>query len=187
MFEGSADRVLINKAIYQLDLLYANLTPQEFGRVMQQILACCFEAADYHLVENAVGVPDFVATSQGTEISCVTFAVEVKTTDKPKISITQRDLDGIRTPGVSGVLAVLIFPSRNPRWMLLSEDDIAPGALEIRSLERKVPVDVGFDLSSVFRQAASQIEAVSAPGGSDLELWIKRQRHKFLLLMRKRN
>lgn len=94
MGEANGDRGSVNRTIYQLDSLYKRLSPQEFGRVMQQVLACGFEAAGFHVVENAVGVPDFTATSPMTDGHCETIAVEVKTSDKTKISLTQRELDG---------------------------------------------------------------------------------------------
>lgn len=149
---------------------------------MQQVLACSFEAAGFRVVENTVGVPDFTATSSITDGNDQTIAVEVKTSDKSKISLTQRDLDGIRTPGQTGVLAVLMFPAMNPRWLLNSADSISPGSWEIRHLGMKPQVNVGFDVDNMFHRATAGLETHLVPGGSELEGWIKTQRHAFLVL-----
>lgn len=180
MGEANGDRGSVNRTIYQLDSLYKRLSPQEFGRVMQQVLACGFEAAGFHVVENAVGVPDFTATSPMTDGHCETIAVEVKTSDKTKISLTQRELDGIRTPGRTGVLAVLIFPAMNPGWLLIPADSVSPRSWEIRHLGMKQRVDVGFDVDDMFHRITAELETPLAPGGSELEGWIKAQRHAFL-------
>ena len=179
MAEAIGDRGRINRTIYQLDSLYKNLSPQEFGRVMQQILACGFEAAGFHVVENAVGVPDFTAASPMSDGHCETIAVEVKTSDKPKIPLTQRDLDGIRTPGQTGVLAVLMFPSMNPGWLLIPSDSVTPRSWEIRRLGMKPRVDVGFDVDDMFHRITAGLEASLVTGGSELEGWIKAQRRAF--------
>ncbi len=147
---------------------------------MQQVLACSFEAAGFHVVENAVGVPDFTATSPVVDGHCQTIAVEVKTSDKSKISLTQRDLDGILTPGQTGVLAVLMFPAMNPGWLLIAANSIAARSWEIRHLGMKQQVDIGFDVDDMFHRITAELETSLAPGGSELEGWIKAQRHAFL-------
>ncbi|MGH9089899.1 MAG: hypothetical protein ACRDZR_00735 [Acidimicrobiales bacterium] len=162
-----------------MDTLYKQLSPQEFGRVMQQVLACSFEVAAFDVVENAVGVPDFTATSPLIDGACQTIAVEVKTTDKSKIPLKQRDLDGIRNPGQIGVLAVLIFPAKNPGWLLIQADSISARAWELRHLKMKPQVDVGFDADAMLHRVVAGLETQLVPGGSDLEGWIKAQRHAF--------
>jgi hypothetical protein len=179
MSETTGDRTHINRTIYQLDLLRKRLSPQEFGRVMQQALACAFEAAGFRVVENAIGVPDFTATSPMTSGESQTLAVEVKTSDKSKIVLTKRGLDGIRTPGQSGVLAVLDFPALNPRWLLIPETSVTARSWEIRHLRMKPQVDVGFDVDEMFHRIMGCLEAGMAPGGPDLDGWIKAQRHAF--------
>jgi hypothetical protein len=179
------NRVLINRVIYQLDTLYKNLSPQEFGRVMQQLLACSFEAAGFSVVENAVGVPDFTATFPLIDGQRQTIAVEVKTTDKSKIPLTQRDLDGIGNPGQIGILAVLIFPAINPGWLMIRADSISARAWEIRHLKMRPQVDIGFDVDDQFHRIVTGLEAQSVPRGSDLDGWIKAQRHAFHAMVAK--
>ena len=146
---------------------------------MQQVLACAFEAADFRVIENTVGVPDFTATPPKSSDNSETIAVEVKTSDKPKIPLTQRDLDGIRTPGQTGVLAVLMFPSMSPGWLLVPADSISPRSWEIRHLKMKPQVNVGFDVDAMFHRIMAELEVTSVTKGSELDSWIKAQRHAF--------
>ena len=180
MAETNGDRSRVNRTIYQLDFLYKKLSPQEFGRVMQQVLACVFEAADFRVIENTVGVPDFTATPPKSDGHSETIAVEVKTSDKPKIPLTQRDLDGIRNPEQTGVLAILKFPVTNPGWLLIPADSVSPRSWEIRHLKMKPQVNVGFDVDDMFHRITEGLEVSQVIGGSKLEHWIKAQRHAFL-------
>jgi len=179
MDEPQGDRSRINRTIYQLDSLYNTLSPQEFGRVMQQVLACSFEAAGCHVIENAIGVPDFTATSPTMDGQSHTIAVEVKTTDKSKIVLTQRDLDGILNPGQTGVLAVLVFPAMHPGWLLIQAESVSARSWELRHLAMKPQVDVGFDVNSMFQRITGGLEIGLVSGGPALDGWIKSQRHAF--------
>ena len=179
MDEPQGDRSRSNRTIYQLDSLYKTLSPQEFGRVMQQVLACSFEAAGFHVIENAIGVPDFTATSPAIGGQNHTIAVEVKTTDKSKIVLTQRDLDGILNPGQIGVLAVLVFPAMNPGWLLIRADSVSARSWEIRHLTMKPQVDVGFDVNTMFQRITGGLEVRLVSGGRELDGWIRSQRHAF--------
>lgn len=179
MDEPQEDRSRINRTIYQLDSLYNSLSPQEFGRVMQQLLACSFEAAGFHVIENAIGVPDFTATSPTIDGQSHTIAVEVKTTDKSKIVLTKRDLDGILNPGQTGVLAVLVFPARNPGWLLIQAESVSARSWELRRLTMKPHVDVGFDVNGRFQQITGGLEVGLVSGGPELDRWIKLQRRAF--------
>jgi len=177
MADTNGDRSRANRTIYQLDVLYKKLSPQEFGRVMQQVLACAFQAAGFQVIENTIGVPDFTATSP-TSVG-QTIDVEVKTSDKSKIPLTQRDLDGIRNPAHIGVLAVLMFPVKNPGWLLIPADSISPRSWEIRHLKMKPQVNVGFGVDDMFHRIVAELEATSVARGSELDGWIKAQRHAF--------
>ncbi len=145
---------------------------------MQQLLACEFQAAGFQVIENAIGVPDFTATSPASVGQ--TIDVEVKTSDKSKIPLTQRDLDGIRNPAHTGVLAILMFPVANPGWLLIPADSVSPRSWEIRHLKMKSQVDVGFDVDDMFHRIMAGLETASVTRGSELDGWIKAQRHAFL-------
>lgn len=179
MDETTRDRTRINRTIYQLDLLHGRLSPQDFGRAMQQLLACAFEAAGFRVIENAVGVPDFTASRETANGVFQTFAFEVKTSDTARIVLTERDLDGIRIPGHTGVLAVLVFPARNPRWLLISEDALTARSWETRHLAQMQQVDVGFDLDEIFQRVIGSLDATLAPSGPPLKDWINSQRLAF--------
>jgi hypothetical protein len=147
---------------------------------MQHLLACVFEAAGFHVVENAVGVPDFSAVPPIIARDCPTIAVEVKTTDKAVIFLTQRDLDGVSAPEQLGVVAVLMFPARNPGWLLIPAASLCAGSWKVRHLMRKPRVEVGFSVDEMFRQLVGELETDAVTGGPGLEGWVKSQRHAFL-------
>jgi hypothetical protein len=176
MTEVIGDRSRISRTIYKLDSLYHRLSPHEFGRVMQQVLACSFEASGFRVVENAIGVPDFTATSPPWSGDVQVIAVEVKTTDKAKLNVTQRDLDGISTAGQTGVLAVLMFPSKDPGWLLISANDLSPRSWALRYLRMKSRVDVGCDVNGMLHDIVAGLDTGTAPGGPELESWIRGER-----------
>jgi hypothetical protein len=147
---------------------------------MQHVLAWCFEAAGFQVVENAVGVPDFTAHSPPSAVKSEYFAVEVKTTDKTRISLAQRELDAIRTTGQTGILAILEFPSMNPGWLLKSADGLAARTLELRHLRLRPQVELIFDVDGIFRDAVSGLEVQSIVRGPALKGWISSQRGMFL-------
>jgi hypothetical protein len=181
--DSEDNRSRINRTIFQLDSLYNSLSPQEFGRVMQQLLACTFAATKFRVIENTIGVPDFTATTTLVGGISETFAVEVKTTDKSKLSLTQRDLDGILTPGQTGILAVLMFPAITPRWLLISAGGVSSRSWEIRHLKGMPNIDVGFDVDTLFQQVVANLDTASISKGQELEGWIKGQRHSFMAKM----
>jgi hypothetical protein len=182
MSDPTGGRVRINRTIHQLDVLRGKLTAQEFGRAMQQLLACAFEAAGFDVVENAVGVPDFTATPPRPAGNVGQIAVEVKTSDKPEISLTRRDLHGIRTLGQTGMLAVLVFPDLSPRWALVPANSVSARTWKMRHLLAMEQVDVGFDVNDIFYEIGASLDTTSVVGGPELGNWIKVERHKFLSL-----
>lgn len=177
MVEVLDDRRAINRTIYVLDSLHDALSPQEFGRAMQRVLACVFQAQGFLVVQNAVGVPDFTATGKDAGRA---LAVEVKTCEGSRVSLTQRDLDGVRVSGQTGVLAVLVFPDRTPRWLLISADTLSARAWLMRHLAAKPQVDVGFGVSDVFYRVVGSLQPEWVRGGPELEQWLDFQLHSFL-------
>jgi hypothetical protein len=68
----------------------------------------------------------------------------------------------------------------NPGWLLIPAASVSPRSWDIRHLGMKHRVDVGFDVDEMFQQIAAELEVQLAPGGSELEGWVKAQRHAFL-------
>ncbi len=147
-----ARRALINRAIGQLDALSDAVTPQEFGRTVQKLLAFSFEALGYSVTENPVGVPDLQVESSA-DGSCL--AIEVKTGNP--ITISRRDLDGVQGHGQQGVLAALMFPDSHPRWCLVDATTLSPGRIEVRRLARAPQVDTALDVQATFLSLVAAI------------------------------
>lgn len=149
-----------------LDNLSRQFGPQTFGQLMQRMLAASFECAGYTVTLNAVGVPDFTATKQSPDTG---FSVEVKTTAGGKVSLSQRDLDGVLNSGHTPVIAVLDYPSFDPRWLFLDARAIKPGAFEIFRLKRRPMATMDFDANLMFRSFLGQCPTSAMEGKERLE------------------
>ena len=153
-----------------LDDLSARYGPQAFGQVMQRILAAAFECAGYMVTPNAVGVPDFTATRPSKDIG---FSAEVKTTAGGKVSLSQRDLDGVLNSGHTPVIALLDYPSSDPQWVFLDARCIKPGTFEVFRLCRKPKVVVDFDANLLFRALLARCSDAAMEGKEVLEEALK--------------
>lgn len=174
-------RVQLNRTIVQLEVLYNNLSAQDFGRLMQGFLACVFEHAGFQVTENAVGVPDFTASPIATPaIDSGTIAVEVKTSDRREVTLSERELTATKMAGQLSILAALDYPSRTPKWALVSAHHLSPGKWPMRRLLAKPQVDVGFGLQDSFHLIVGGLDASSVRGGPALDEWTASKRREFL-------
>jgi hypothetical protein len=82
--------------------------------------------------------------------------VEVKTTAGGKVSLSQRDLDGVLNSGHTPVIALLDYPSSDPQWVFLDARSIKPGTFETFRLCRKPKVVLDFDANQLFRTLLAQ-------------------------------
>jgi hypothetical protein len=153
-----------------LDGLSGRYGPQAFGQVMQRILAAAFERAGYQVTMNAVGVPDFTAARPSREAG---YGVEVKTAAGGKVSLSRRDLDGVMNSGRAPVIAVLDYPSSDPRWVFLDARALQPGGFEIFRLSRKPQVDLDFDADLLFRSILAECHEAAMKGRGALEAALK--------------
>jgi len=142
-----------SRCIALLDALLEDHGPQGFGRVMQKLLAHCFRRHEYWVMNNPIGVPDFVAVRPGKVQG---YAVEVKTATGRKLQLKERELKAVRMSDHYPVVAVLIFPDLNPRWLCIDAHGLQPGALDTRSLVRYQRVTIDFDLDSEFRAVLAE-------------------------------
>lgn len=156
------------------------LTPQSFGRAMQQVLAFMFVLAGFEVVENAVGVPDFTASGTVKTSFSGALAIEVKTSDTQRIVVSKRDLAGVSAAGYVGVLAVLEYPSLDPEWHLIKADSLVARVWEVRYLKRQVMANPGFDVNSQFRRYVSQLHPEVLGEGVEFDAWMKEEKRAFL-------
>lgn len=147
-----------SRCIALLEALLQRHGPQGFGRVMQKLLAHCFRRQAYWVISNAVGVPDFVAVRPGRVQG---YAVEVKTATGRKLLLKDRELKAVTMSDHYPVVAVLIFPDLDPRWLCLDAHALRSGALDTISLVRKSLVAVDFDLSKEFRAVLAEFHGAA--------------------------
>lgn len=112
-----------------------------------------------------MGVPDLVATRAEGQRG---FAFEVKT-GEGAITLTQRDLDGVRSTGHRPVVAALLFPDPEPRWLLLDGEALTPGAHPKLRLARRPQVHLGFDLGAGFAVALAHYHPTALLGSEALD------------------
>ena len=163
------------------------LSPQEFGRSMQQLLACTFQLAGFVVSENAVGVPDIVARLPDGGVGPVgAVAIEVKTSESGEIQLSKRELDAIRMNGELPVVAALSFPDVSPSWALVHANDVSPRKWDVRRLLAKPQVDVGFDVTDRFHDVVGDVDVASLAVGKELDSWLANQRERCLRMRRSR-
>lgn len=98
---------------------------QEFGRVCQAMLELTLRRAGFRTRGRPVERPDISA-----ERSSEKYAIEAKAPVGGRVSVTKRDLDGLKefeSAGVIPVLAVLLVEP-SPRWVMANARNLKPGA-----------------------------------------------------------
>jgi hypothetical protein len=135
---------------------------QQFGQIMQTLLAISFRNAGFEVIKNSVGVPDLQAFHRSDSEG---FAIEAKT-GKRSISLSKRDLDGVRSTGRIPVVAAFFITDPKSRWWLVDARALRVATYRRYEIEAKPKVNVGFDLTDRFsRILASNIEiAMQGPG-----------------------
>lgn len=119
---------------------------QQFGQLMQNLLALAFQRSGFKVMRNTVGVPDLQVFSESNPTG---FAIESKTGDA-SITLSKRDVDGVtRTNRVASVAAYFLSAS-TPRWWLVDANALRPTTYRRYDLESKPQIDVGFDVSASF-------------------------------------
>lgn len=154
-----------------LTTLHERHGPQVFGQQMQRLLAHTFRRAGYHVTSNAVGVPDFVASKGSPPIG---YAVEAKT--GTTLVLSQRELEGVRTTAHIAVVAVLIFPDHEPRWMFIDGRAIDAGQHRPYRLVRRPSVRLDFDANDLFARTLAHLYESALAGARALELAIANDR-----------
>lgn len=145
---NTPDVVSAGRTIALLESLLAQVGAQSFGRVMQKLLAHTFRQRGYWVMSNAVGVPDFVAVRPGSTDG---YAVEVKTAQGRALQLKERELKAVQMAEHTPIIAVLLFPDIDPRWLLLDARKLRVGSFDPIRLARVPSVSVGFAIDDEFK------------------------------------
>jgi hypothetical protein len=119
---------------------------QQLGQVMQTLLALSFRSAGWTVIKNAVGVPDLQVFEPAKPRG---YAIEAKTGDL-SITLSKRDLDGVRSTNRTPVVAAFFLSDPIPRWRLIDANSLRPSTYRRYEIESKPMVDVGFDVTVTF-------------------------------------
>ncbi len=150
-----------------LTALHERHGPQVFGQQMQRLLAHTFRRAGYAVTSNAVGVPDFIASKGSLRVG---YAVEAKT--GTTLVLSERELEGVRTSTHTAVVAVLVFPDHDPRWIFVDGRALDPGQHRVYRLMRKRAVRLDFDPNDLFARTLAELYESALDGARALELAI---------------
>jgi len=138
------------------------LGAQQFGQLLQNLLALAFKKEGFTVLRNAVGVPDLQVYGRASPEG---YAIESKTGDT-SITLSRRDLDGVMSTNRTPVVAAYFLSDPTPRWWLVDARVLRPMAYRRYDLESKPAVDVGFDVTAIFaRLVVSNLRiAIAGPG-----------------------
>jgi hypothetical protein len=81
-----------------------------------------------------------------------------------EVSVTWRDLQGIRAYGNRGVLVVLVFPSPSPSWALVRAGKVSARTWKVCHLLALEEVDVGFNVDHLFCEMVADLDLTSVIG-----------------------
>jgi hypothetical protein len=138
--------------------------PQEFGQIVQTLLALTFHQAGFEVLRNTVGVPDLLLSRPETREG---YAIEVKTGDE-KITLSQRDLDGVLSGGRTAVLAALFLSDPSLHWFTVDARRLRPTSYRRYELDSRPPIDFGFNLTEKFSRVLTKNHPVSMEGPGPL-------------------
>lgn len=148
------------KASILLERLLKKHGPQEFGRICQLLLGLTLKELNFKVPTCQLsGRPDIEAIkgSKG-------YSMEVKAPTKFKVTIGNKDLEGVYASGHQPVIAVLSYPDVKTRWIManaqhLHADKFNKISLEkhsIKSLEKEINKAFGGVLEKYYDEAAKR-------------------------------
>ena len=138
--------------------------PQEFGQIMQILLALAFRRAGFQVVKNAVGVPDLQAFRAGVSPS---FAIEVKT-GETIVALSKRDLAGVMSKGGTPAIAAFFLSDPTPRWWLIDARSLKATTYRRYEISAKPIVEVGFDVTEQFSRMIAETFSIAMEGPGPL-------------------
>jgi hypothetical protein len=119
---------------------------QQLGQIMQTLLGLSFQSAGWTVIKNAIGVPDLQVFKPAKPGG---YAIEAKTGDL-SITLSKRDLDGVKSTNRTPVVAAFFLSDPTSRWRLIDANSLRPSTYRRYELESKPAMDVGFDVTEMF-------------------------------------
>ena len=149
----------------------SKLTPTEFGRLAQVLLALSFQEIGFSINHfQQVGRHDILAV-RGTQ----EYAVEVKAPTRDEVMIKKEDLMCVENLRHIPILAVFTYPELDAQWVVLPSRGIQPRSYQKASLKKYRMPELSAELNESFlKVVAKQREAISN-GASELRKLIKRE------------
>lgn len=110
-----------------------------FGRVCQLLFGLTLKELGFEVRCQESGRPDLIAERRNEN-----YTIEVKTSTKFNVTVEDEDKKGVVIPGNVAVLAILFYPSPEPKWNVVN--------LQAMPCGRKIPK------ASVYRWSIQPLE-----------------------------
>jgi len=106
--------------------------PSEFGRVCQILLGITLKKLGFETpIFQLAGRPDIRAVKKSED-----YVIEVKATVDRKVTIKEEDLEGIRKQKGIPILAILLYPEPESKWIILKAQLVSCGEIYKTSLHK---------------------------------------------------
>jgi Holliday junction resolvase len=123
------------------------------------------------VTKNPIGVPDILATRDNPPVG---FAVEAKTSEDGRVSLQERELQGLLHTGLMPTIAILVFPDPEPRWFFVDARAVMPATYEAIRLARLRQVQLGFDANLIFRAIVAERTEAAMERPETLDLLLQK-------------
>jgi|SRR3989344_4142175 len=149
---------------FNLKDLYNKHGPHEFGRICQALLEISLREISFKTRGRAVERPD-ISAERGTE----RYAIEAKVPFYSEISITNRDLDGLKefsSLGVTPILATLLIEPTT-KWVFAKANLIKQGKYSKIELINYDVNSVSLAINKIFPQIVERVFDLAMGRGSE--------------------
>lgn len=162
--EADSARPNTLRVVALLQQLEQRFGPQEFGQIVQTLLALTFRTAGFDVLKNTVGVPDLVISKPESNMG---YSIEVKT-GGVRVVLSERDLDGVLSNAKTPVVASMFLSDPSSHWLLTDARSLKPGSYRRFELEAKPKVSLGFEVTEEFGRILLKNHSISMEGQAPL-------------------
>lgn len=170
----SGEVISVTFVIYErLSKLLKNYGPQQFGKICQALLELTLRKIGFETRGREVERPDIVAERENN-----LYAIEAKVQAGSRLSITQRDLDGLREhksyKAIPVIAALLLEPYCE--WIMIDARSIKAGNFNKLALHAYVLAKLNHEVNQEFLKVVTDyFDLAIARGASGLRELIEKR------------
>jgi hypothetical protein len=160
---------LYNRIWAAVNQVESRLTPTDFGRLAQVLLALSFQEVGFSINHfQQVGRPDFLAEKGSQE-----YAVEVKAPVGSTVLLKEEDLLGVNNLGAVPMVAVLTYPDIDAQWLLLPSNSVSPHVYQKTMLKKYNMTTLSREVNESFLSVLDKDRDLISKGASNLRKLIR--------------